>query len=138
MSLSIDTRRISGVYAFGQWFKVVPNSFAIDSYELLDRPLEHCPFGNENGAYTDCYTLGSLYERSQPEAYRAAIGDNASFSMVAPQGAHGICFIDAETDESVYFSLLECKAFRCVSEELAIQADSKLTPVDRGKAVDAN
>lgn len=147
MSLSIDTRRISGVYALGQWFKLVPNSFCIDSYELL-YINEACPFGNESDnrplkekerdgfrhprqPHTDYYAMGTIYEKSQPDSSIHMLGDTNRIAMHSPQGCDGVAFIDADTGESVYLSLLECRAFRCVSEEEAIKADPSLAPVSQ-------
>jgi hypothetical protein len=146
MSLSIDTRRISGIYALGQWFKVVPNSFWIDAYELR-HINEHCPFGNESDnrsqpdkerdgyrhqrqPHTDWYLLGKLYERTEPASYMDMLGDTNRVVMQSPQGHDGVGFIDADTGESVYLSLIECRAFRCVSEADAIKADPRLAPTD--------
>lgn len=146
MSLQIDDRRICAVYALGQWFKVLPGSFCIDAFEL--RYInEICPFGNEHDnrsqadkqrdgyrfqrqPHTDWYAMGKLYERSQPDRYVDMLGDTNRVTMQSPQGHDGVTFIDAETGESVYFSLVECRAFRCVSKEEAIKADPRLAPTD--------
>jgi len=146
MSLSIDTRRISGIYALGQWFKVVPDSFWIDAFELR-HINEHCPFGNEDDnrsqtdkerdgynrqrqPHTNWYALGRLYEHTEPEYHSDTIGDANRITIQSPQGHDGVGFIDADTCESVYLSLIECRAFRCVSEADAIKADPRLTPTD--------
>lgn len=142
MSLQIDTRCISGIYAFNQWFKVVPNSFWIDAFEL-QHINEDCPFGNESDnrsqqdkdregccyrrqPHTDWYTLGDLYKDSQPPYTCFPLGDSNRVFVKPPQGCHGVGFTDANTGESVYFSLMECRAFRCVSEAAAINADPSL------------
>lgn len=106
MSLAINDERICGVYALGQWFEVVPRTFDIDSYELR----------STNGKYTDWYQMGALYEGSQPEASCHSIDKFNYEKHIAPQGYHGVTFVDAETNERVYLSLVECRAFRCARD----------------------
>lgn len=144
MSLSIDTRRISAVFAFGQWLKVKPNTFCLDSFELWDIE-EDCPFGNEHDnrsprdrdlddrdgyhprqPHTAYYEMGKLYEGAEPEFRSSMLGDTNRVRMLTPSGSTGVRFIDPDTDEEVFFSLMECKGFRTVSKEKAIQASPKL------------
>ena len=144
MSLSIDTRRISAVYALGQWFKVKLNSFYLDAFELWDIE-EPCPFGNEHDnrspldrkrddvdgynprqPHTAYYAMGSLYEGAEPEFRSHTLGDTGRVRMLTPSGATGVGFIDADTDEEVFFSLMECKGFRTVSKEKAIESSPQL------------
>ena len=149
MSLSIDTRRISGIYALGQWFQVKINSVYLDAFELWDIE-EFCPFGNEqdnrdperrkrddvDGYYprqphTAYYTMGSLYEESEPEFKSHTFENSARVRMLTPSGATGISFVDAITEEEVSFSLMECKAFRTVSKADATIACPALEAKDQ-------
>jgi hypothetical protein len=147
MSLSIDTRRISAVYALGQWHRVKVNTFGIDAYELMDIE-ESCPFGNESDnrflrdkvrdrdeginytrqPHTAYYTMGSFYEGAEPENRSSVFENNPRVRMVTPSGSAGVCFQDPDTNEEVYFSLLEIKGFKTVSEETAIELAPVLAP----------
>jgi hypothetical protein len=135
MSLIIDNRRISGIYALGQWFKVSPDSFVIDAFQL--RYIgENCCFGYENNnsdpgeeprpPITDWYELGTIYEHTEPKSLIEKLRDGST--MKNPQGCHGVAFTDADTGETVYLSLIECRAFRCVSKAEAIKANPFLDP----------
>ena len=109
MSLSIDDRFITGLFAFDQWFKVKKGSVCVDSYEFLY--WEENPDPGE-GVY-DCYHISY-----QMGAHYAAKHEVRTFDTktkgrwINPSGATGITFIDADTDERVSFALLEVKAFR--------------------------
>ena len=111
MSLCIDSRYITGIYAFGQWFKVVPDTFGIDAYELTD----WCGHADDVESrwrtdFTD-YCMGALYQGKEPEPWLHEYSGQEGRST-NPQGCHGVCFTDADTGERVSFSLLEVKAFR--------------------------
>ena len=147
MSLSIDTRRICAVYALGQWHRVKVNTFGIDAYELMEIE-EHCPFGNESDnrflrdkvrdrdegynyprePHTAYYTMGSLYEGAEPEFKCQPLGNAGRTRMLTPSGATGVCFQDPDTNEEVYFSLMEIKGFKTVSEDVAIELAPALAP----------
>jgi hypothetical protein len=111
MSLCIDSRYITGLFAFGQWFKVLPDSFGIDAYELTD----WCCHADdvESRWQTDFtnYCMGALYQGKEPEPWMHEYSGQEGRST-NPQGCHGVSFIDADTGECVSFSLLEVKAFR--------------------------
>ena len=111
MSLAIDSRYITGIYALGQWFKVKKGTVGVDAYEFTDWEEEDVP---TNGyrydiAHTD-YSLGYLY----PEASgtRGRYRDDSPAYYAPPSGSTGITFTDAETGERVSFSMMEVRAFR--------------------------
>lgn len=111
MSLQIDSRYITGIYALSQWFKVVPDTFGIDAYELTAwdgraEQVENVPMIG----YTD-YIMGELYRSVQPE-YESGRWPHTGGGWANPSGSAGVCFTDAETGERVSFSLMEVKAFR--------------------------
>ena len=139
MSLAIDTRRISGVFALNQWFEVSPNTFCLDAFELWDIE-EDCPFGNEQDnrsqrdrdlddrdgyhprqPHTAYYEMGRLYEGAEPEFQARMLGDTNRVRMLTPSGSTGVRFIDSTTDEEVFFSLMECKGFRTISKEKCVK-----------------
>ena len=148
MSLSIDTRRICAVYALDQWHKVKVNSFCTDAYELMEIE-EDCPFGNEwdnrnpsdfkrdkksgefhpREPHTKYFQMSALYDEVE---YNCTTFDNSPRTrFLTPTPSTGVTFIDPDSDESVYFSIVDIKAFRCVSREEAIKRDPDLKPIKR-------
>lgn len=136
MSLSIDSRKIVGVYALGQWFNIRPDTFVHDAFELVC--WEECvPFGNEacnpirrSGArqpHSICFFMGALY----PDKESPANADFGSGKMkfANPSGYTGVQFIDADTGLCVSMSLMEIKAFREETEEEVIKTCPYLKPV---------
>jgi hypothetical protein len=111
MSLLIDSRFITGIYALDQWFKVVPDSVEVDAYEFINWDDR---FGDRPAKWDDrgtTYQMGSSYpEREGPNC--GTYGENSRLSWANPAGSSGITFTDADTGERVSFSLLEVKAFR--------------------------
>jgi hypothetical protein len=138
MSLSIDTRRISSVYALGQWFPVKLNTFFIDAYELKDIE-ESCPFGNESNnprSLTDdprephatYYEMGGLYKKDEPEFNSITFSNSPRTKLTTIAGSQGVGFIDSSTGETVYFSIMEIRAFRCAPIREVIKKCPELTP----------
>ena len=143
MSLSIDNRRISGIYALGQWFKVKPGTFWIDAYDFVCLE-EHCPFGNEqdnrdrfdDGSYprqphSTCYSMGALYPERERSDFPQPGGNQSRMTFSNPSGHHGVQFIDDETEEVVSFSLLEVRAFRELTEDEVVKRVPRLARVKR-------
>jgi hypothetical protein len=111
MSLSIDSRFITGIYALGQWFNVVPDSVDVDAYEFINW---HERFGLRPASVDDSgtsYQMGSTYPDREGRSV-GNYGENCRIIWANPSGSSGITFIDADTGERVSFSLLEVKAFR--------------------------
>ena len=129
MSLAIDSRTIVGIYALNQWFKVKPFSVWIDAYELnhvsnsLD--FEETKFGTPGNKYNTYIQLSYLYpdfEWTPPFEFTSQYGDEASFENPSPtQGVGAILDNGAEIEEEIYFSLLEVKAFKCISRKNALE-----------------
>lgn len=111
MSLCIDSRYITGIYALGQWFKVMPDSFGIDAYQLTDWDDTADGVGNRRDTTYRDYEMGALYRAVEPE-YRCGDYQNLRGVWETPSGSAGVCFTDAETGERVSFSLMEVKGFR--------------------------
>ena len=108
MSLCIDDRFITGLFAFGQWFNVKKGSIGIDAYEFCY--WEENP-GPGEGIY-DCshiyYQMGAHYAAK----HEVGAFDKTKGRWSKPSGNTGICFTDADTNERISFALLEVKAFR--------------------------
>jgi hypothetical protein len=110
MSLCIDSRYITGIYALGQWFKVKKNTIDVDAFQFTNWEESEPHEGNRlNGAFTD-YEMGDLYPQSQGQ--RGRYRDDSPGCFACPTGSTGICFIDADTGERVSFSMMEVRAFR--------------------------
>ncbi|MCP9823903.1 hypothetical protein [Synechococcus sp. EJ6-Ellesmere] len=110
MSLDIDSRYITGLYALGQWFNVVADSVAVDAYEFIDWDER---FGDRRREWDDrgtCYQMGSRYPVSDGPS--CGNFENSGLSWANPTGSTGITFEDADTGERVSLCLLEVKAFR--------------------------
>ena len=109
MSLCIDDRFITGLFAFGQWFNVKKGSVGIDAYEF--RYWEENPEPGEGAGDCHCtdYSMGAQYVA---EYAGGAYGEHSKGRWSNPSGHTGICFTDTDTNERVSFSLLEVKAFR--------------------------
>lgn len=140
MSLFIDSRKIVGVYALGQWFNVKPGTFAHDAFELVCWE-EEVPFGNESNnpyrpgdlprqPHSVAFQMGAIYKGKgvEPPASDGYIG-NSRMGFSNPSGSTGITFIDADTGLRTSMSLLEIKAFRECSKEEAIKASTYLKSV---------
>jgi hypothetical protein len=114
MSLNIDSRSITGVYALGQWFEIEPDSFGVDAFELQNwaGDADDVARYGEEGIDSDLYVLGTLYSSSEPtyKCDRPAAGSRC-YSKT-PQGCDGVCFIEKGTNTRVSLSLMEIKAFR--------------------------
>ena len=114
MSLSIDSRCITAVFALNQWFEIEPDSFCVDAYELR--------FWNGPASLVEAlgdaihsvdYQMGSLYEKEEPEYSRFNYGPNSPRGCSSTvQGSHGVCFIEKATGQRVSLSLMELRAFR--------------------------
>jgi hypothetical protein len=111
MSLRIDSRYITGIYALGQWFKVKKDSVDVDAFQFTN--WEECSPHNGNTwevEHTD-YEMGSLYSETDPP-HQGDYGQHSRGRWKNPSGCQGISFIDATTKERVSFSLVEVRAFR--------------------------
>ena len=114
MSLAIDDRHITGLFAFGQWFKVKKGSVCIDAYEFVYWDENPEP-GKEPNPYKirhTYYEMGAVYNADRPGLYKAERYEKTLGGWENPSGHTGIGFIDADTNERVSFALLEVKAFR--------------------------
>ena len=130
MSLAIDSRTIVGIYALNQWFKVKPFSVWIDAYELNhvcnSLNFEETKFGTSGNKYNTYIQLSYLYpdfEWTPPANLSTQYlnGDEASFENPSPsQGVGATLDNGAEIEEEIYFSLLEVKAFKCISRKDAL------------------
>lgn len=107
MSLAIQIKNVSAVYALGGWHHLVPGSLEIDAFELEEI------LDPEEGSRI-YYQLGCMYQENRkvdlPINLPGSIGENWSF--VSPQGHHGCRWIDVKTGELVSTSLAEIKAWR--------------------------
>jgi len=112
MSLNIDSRYITGIYALGQWFNVKPNSVDVDAYEFINWEDDLEPGQRRDwDIQGTCYQMGSIYpDREGPSC--GMFGERSRLSWANPCGHHGITFLDADTGERVSFSLAEVRAFR--------------------------
>jgi hypothetical protein len=114
MSLSIDSRYITAVFALGQWFEIEDDSFCVDAYELRywDGSADLVDKFGDRVHCTD-FQMGSLYEKEQPEYHCFNYGPNSPrAASMTPQGHHGVCFIEKATGQRVSLSLMEVRAFR--------------------------
>jgi hypothetical protein len=111
MSLSIDCRCITAIYALGQWFEVVPDSLDVDAYELVNwrARAEVVKREGEDEIGYDLYTLGHLYPEGGGAVTRFPY---AKVYQTTPSGNHGITFIEKKSKQRVSFCLLEVKAFK--------------------------
>jgi hypothetical protein len=111
MSLRIDSRYITGIYALGQWFKVKKDSIDVDAFEFTNWEEFSPHSGNIWEVQHTDYIMGQLYpKREGPQCGRH--GEHSSGYWANPNGCHGISFIDATTKERVSFSLMEVRAFK--------------------------
>ena len=112
MSLRIDSRYITGIYALNQWFNVKKDTVDVDSFEFTNWEEESPHDANNwNTSRTD-YMMGAIYDKNQLNFKKAAYSEGSNAFWAQPGSCHGICFIDADTNERVTFSLLEVKGFR--------------------------
>lgn len=115
MSLNIDSRHITGIYALGQWFNVRPNTVDVDAYEFInwEEDLEPDERPDAWNSQATVYQMGGYVpEPSSLEPTRGDYGPNSRKTWAIPRGGDGIRFIDADTGERVSFSLVEVRAFR--------------------------
>ena len=112
MSLSIDSRYITGIYALGQWFKVKKDSVDVDAFEFTNWeeafPADADPFE----LHSTTFIMGSLYPDPERGEQCGSFGPHSKGHWANPGGHHGISFIDAASKERVSFSLKEVRAFR--------------------------
>jgi len=109
MAIPLQSHRITGVYALGKWFHVVPGSFFVDVYNLRQWDDNDCHNPMADG-FTD-YQMGAAYSWSpDPMVFRYR-EDSHGYSA-NPSALHAVCFVEVSTGERVSFSLLEAKAFR--------------------------
>tara|TARA_R100000278_G_C5361677_1_gene125622 strand:+ start:43 stop:459 length:417 start_codon:yes stop_codon:yes gene_type:complete len=132
MSLDIDTRTIVGIYALNQWFKVKPFSVWIDAYDLCEvspnLSFSETEMGLPGHGQITVYNMSELYRdfKDRPCMIERRSEDEARFEH--PSSSHGISGIldnDSKIQEEIYFSLLEVKAFKCISQKDA----EKLCPL---------
>lgn len=111
MSLCIDSRYITGIYALGQWFNVKPDTIDVDSYQFTNWKDQSPHDGNRFQVEHTDFEMGDVYPQNDPSPVVKYRADSAGYSSgVGPY--HGIAFIDADTGERVSFCLLEVRAFR--------------------------
>lgn len=113
MSLSIDSRCITAIYALGQWFEVEEDSVDVDAYEFINQEDEtEYIKKSKYETHKTLYAMGSLYDESEPPPLGGRFEGTDRFYYANPQGCHGITFIEKGTNNRVSFSLLEVKAFK--------------------------
>ena len=114
MSLSIDSRYITGIYALGQWFEVEMDSVDVDAFEFTNWEENSPHDGNTRVVMHTDYIMGTLYPKDEGlhGPLCGTYGPDSSGSWSNPTGSAGITFIDAVTKERVSFSLMEVRAFR--------------------------
>jgi hypothetical protein len=114
MSLSIDSRYITGIYALGQWFEVEMDTVDVDAFEFINWEERSPHDGNTSVVRHTDYIMGTLYPKvghwHGPSC--GTHGPCSRGSWANPSGSHGISFIDATTGLRVSFSLVEVRAFR--------------------------
>jgi hypothetical protein len=111
MSIALDTRHITEIYALGQWFKVKKGTLCVDAYELRD--YVGC-IGNPEelkASFTD-YLMGSVYNKNNQEQSCKSYGPNSAGVCSTVSTFDGVVFIEEDTEKRVAFSLLEVKAFK--------------------------
>jgi hypothetical protein len=111
MSLNIDSRFITGIYALGQWFNVKPNSVGVDAYEFVDWDER---FEADESIFDQpgtSYQMGDVYPESRNGCGNYGPHSRLTYASGA-SGHHGITFIDAKTGDRISFSLAEVRAFR--------------------------
>lgn len=111
MSLSIDSRYITGVYALGQWFKVKPDTVDVDAFQFRNWEEQSPHDGKAWTVQHTDYEMGALYPSKQNRK-GGGYSEHSRGSWTTPCGCDGISFIDADTGERVSFSLVEVRAFR--------------------------
>ena len=112
MSLSIDSRYITGIYALGQWFKVVPNTIDVDAYEFCNW-LDTEPDEHDWREQANIFMMGKIYpDPETPGPPCGTFGENSRKYWSNPFGSDGVTFVEEGTGERVSFSLLEVRAFR--------------------------
>lgn len=118
MSLRIDSRYITGIYALGQWFKVKKDTVDVDAFEFTNWEELSPHDGDTWNTQHHDYMMGSVYKSSfdgqqvEPEYKGGKYAEHSRGYWSTVTGSHGITFIDADTGERVSFSLMEVRAFR--------------------------
>lgn len=113
MSLVIDSRYITGIYALGQWFKVEKDSVWVDAYEFTnwEEPSPHD--GDTWKVRHTNYLMGQIYPDPHSDGPSCGMySEHSKGGWAVPGRSHGIAFVDADTGERVSFSLIEVRAFR--------------------------
>lgn len=111
MSLAIDSRYITGIYALGQWFKVKADTIDVDAFQFTNWEEQSPHDGNTWKVQHTDYEMSALYPQHQ-DRKGGSYSNHSRGSWVTPTGSDGITFIDADTGERVSFSLVEVRAFR--------------------------
>ena len=110
MSLCIDSRYITGIYALGQWFKVQKGTVDVDAFEFTNWEEDDPHDGSRFRTQHTNYILGGLYPETTGKCGRYTDDSPAYYSP--PAGHAGITFTDADTGERISFSMMEVRAFR--------------------------
>lgn len=112
MSLSIDSRSITAVYALGQWFEIEPDSFCTDAFELVSWMGDADAVAKYGEAIErDVYSMGALYAANEPE-YQSMRSPGSRATFLNPRGNVGVCFIEKRTRQRISLSIMEIRAFR--------------------------
>jgi hypothetical protein len=113
MSLEIDSRYITGIYALGQWFSVKKGSVDVDAYEFTN--WEEDPSGIDpprfNCHFTD-YLMGDVLRKAPRKPKCGSYRADAPGRWASPAGCDGISFTCALTGERVSFALVLVRAFK--------------------------
>jgi hypothetical protein len=112
MSLSIDSRLVSGIYAFDRWFDCVVGSVCVDAYEFV---VHHETFPVGDSDYSreaTVYQMADAYSDLPNDNGCGSYGPNSRKSYASPKACNGIQFQEMGTGALVSFPLLEVKAFR--------------------------
>jgi hypothetical protein len=112
MSLSIDSRLVSGVYAFGQWFECVVGSAVVDAYEFLYYEESFVVGENDFDVPATVYIMADAYPDLPNDKGCGSYGPHSRKTYSSPYAAVGLQFKDKATGDLVSFPLLEVKAFR--------------------------
>jgi hypothetical protein len=110
MSLCIDSRYITGVFALGQWFRVKKGTVDVDAFEFTNWEENDPHEGNRFRTCHTNYILGGLYPDGSGGCGRYR--DDSPECYASPGGHVGVTFTDADTGERVSFSMMEVRAFR--------------------------
>ena len=119
MSLFIDDRTVTGVFALGQWFEIVPNSICIDAYEF-GYYNANVPFGEEREyeKALNCIVMGEMYKKQEGPVILSKLNASPDIDITfqTPSPSMGFAFQCAETLDTIAFPIIEIKAFRYKQE----------------------